>query len=111
MDAWGSTEWTEIVSKNDVLITTPQLFLDVLDAKHLYLSTFGVLIVDECHHCSGSHPFAEVFAEHYNRLASKPGVGQPLVLGMSGNLVKRKVEDPKEREKAIEKLEKAMGAK
>ena len=34
---------------------------------------------------------------------------QPLrVLGMSGNLVKRKVTDAKEREKAIKRLERAM---
>ena len=110
VDAWGTAEWTDILEKNDVLITTPQLLLDVLDAKHLHLSAFGVLIVDECHHCAGSHPFARVFAEHYNRLVSEPGIDQPLVLGMSGNLVKRNVKDVIKREKAIKKLEKAMDA-
>ena len=110
VDAWGISEWSSIVAKTDVLITTPQLFVDVLDAKFLQLHTFGLLIVDECHHCAGSHPFVRVFAEHYCRLESKCNGSEPLVLGMSGNLVKRKVKDIKEREKAVKKLENVMRA-
>ena len=86
---------------------TPQIFLDVLDARYLSLNMFCVLIVDECHHCAGSHPFARVFSEHYGRLK----VRQLRVLGMSGNLVKRKIKDDKERDKAKIKLEKAMFSK
>lgn len=119
VDMWELAEWTDLVEKHDLLITTPQLFLDVLDLRHLSFSAFCVLIFDECHHCTGaSHPMARVIREHYFRrypatvsaIRIRSDSGQkPCVLGMSGNLVKRKkVKDAKEREKAIKKLEKAM---
>ena len=103
VDAWGRDGWRDLVEKHDLLITTPQLFLDVLDVQFLRLSAFCVLIVDECQHCAGSHPFARMFAEHYHLRSM-----ELRVLGMSGNLVKRKVRDAKERDKAVRKLEKAL---
>ena len=83
----------------------PQLFLDALDARNVELSTFCVMVVDECQHCSGRHPFAKIFREHYSQLRPR---GQIRVLGLSEQLVKRKVKGAMERQQAIKKLENAM---
>jgi hypothetical protein len=88
VDAWRREPWSEAICDVDVLVTTPQLFLDSLDARFVELNTFCVLVVDECQHCSGSHPFARIFKEHYSLLRPR---GQIRVLGLSQQLVKSKL--------------------
>ena len=105
VDTWGKTQWEERLHDQDLLVTTPQLFLDTLCASHINLSLFGVIVLHECQHCSGSHPFAKLFSDHY----VKPGCqGEIRVLGLSRNLVKRKVKDATERQRLIGRLEKTM---
>ena len=107
VDLWGRAEWQAAVGETSFLVTTPQLFLEALDAKKLELNAFCVLVVDECQHCAGSHhPFAKIFSEHY-RKARQAG-WSIRVLGLSERLVKRKVKDEAEREEALRKLQKAM---
>ena len=84
---WGREQWQEAVMGADYLVTTLQLFLDALEAHHVDLSTFCVMVGDECQHCSGSHPFATIFPKHYIREGVK---GQLRVLGVSAQLVKSK---------------------
>jgi len=88
VDAWRREQWSEAICDVDVLVTTPQLFLDSLEARFVHLNTFCVLVVDECQHCSGSHPFARIFKEHYSLLRPP---GQIRVLGLSQQLVKCKL--------------------
>ena len=65
VDMWGQEQWHEAVMGADLLITTAQLFLDALNAHYVHLSSFCVMVVDECQHSSGSHPFAKIFSKHY----------------------------------------------
>ena len=95
VDAWKWEKWSEAICEVDVLVTTAQLFLDSLDAKLVKLSTFCVLVVDECHHCSGSHPFARTFKEHFSLLRPP---GQIRVLGLPQRLVKSKLKAAPEEE-------------
>ena len=105
VDAWEKEEWEERLHEKDVLVTTPQLFLDILGANLIDFSLFGVLVLHECQHCSGSHPFAKLFSDHY----VKPGCqGEMRVLDLSRNLVKRKVKEPTELQRLIRRLEKTM---
>lgn len=102
VDHWDKMRWNECVEDKDILITTPQLFLDTLDSGFLHLSNFGALVVLECQHCRGRHPFAMLFSKHYARSL------ELRVLGLSKNLSKRKDTGPSERQHAIKKLEKIM---
>ena len=105
VDAWERDEWQAELVNCEVLLITPQLFLDALGARHLDLVAFGVIVVDECEHCIGSHPYACIFKEHYR---STLGQGNDIrVLGMSSQLVKRKVKGP-EKQQALRRLEKSM---
>jgi hypothetical protein len=95
VEAWTWKQWSEAMCEVDVLVTTPQLFLDSLDAKSVKLDTFCVLVVDECQLCSGSHPFARIFREHYSLLQPR---GQIRVLGLSQKLVRSKWKATPEKE-------------
>ena len=100
VDSWGKAKWCDLVSQHNLIITTPQLLLDTLDAKYLELSLFATVVVSECQHCSGRHPFARIFSDHYSRVPS----GQIRVLGLSRCLVKPGAE----RQRVIRQLERLM---
>ena len=104
VDSWGKAQWCDLVSQHNLIITTPQLLLDTLDAKYLELSLFATVVVSECQHCSGRHPFARIFSDHYSRVPS----GQIRVLGLSRCLVKPKVKPGAERQRVIRQLERLM---
>ena len=105
VDTWGRSEWQGTMSNHNVLITTPQLFLDTLDKGRLQLSLFTALVVEECQHCSGRHPYARIFRAHYSRRQSADHLR---VLGLARCLVKRKVKAPEERHQVISRIEKLM---
>ena len=91
VDKWNKAAWREIVSQHKLLITTPQLFLDKLNANFLELGLFTTLIVDECQNCAHNHPYAVLFTEHYHRASNDEQTGKIRVLGLSKCLVPRKV--------------------
>ena len=91
--SWEFLQWDEHIRHKDLLITTPQLFHDVLASGHLHLSMFEVLVIFECQHCSGRHPYARIFAEHYRK--------QLRVLGISRSLLKGDVKSATEKQSAI----------
>ena len=104
VDKWLESNWQGKVNEIDILITTPQLFLDTLNAGHLKLSIFCALIVEECQHCSGRHPYARIFEQHYAHLQSP----ELRVLGLSGCLVKQKLKTTEEKQRAKKQMERLM---
>ena len=104
VDEWGEDKWQEAVEDHNMLITTPALFLDTLNAGYLRLSIFCALVVEECQHCSGRHPFARIFAEHMQSSC----VTDIQVLGLSGCLVKPKIKTRGEQDRAISQMKKLM---
>jgi hypothetical protein len=107
VDRWGKDDWRAIVAQHNIIISTPQLVLDAPDARHLHLCTFSTLVVNECQHCSGRHPFARIFADHYGLVHPD----QIRVLGLSKCLVKPKVKAPTERQRVLKQLETLMNSK
>ena len=109
VDAWEHEEWREALESIDFLITTPQLFLDSLDARYVQLGCFCVLIVDECQHCTGSHPFARIFKDHYSKLRQN---GKIRVLGLSERLLKSKMKGTaSEKQQVVKEFEALMDSK
>ena len=104
VDKWLESNWQGKVNEIDILITTPQLFLDTLNAGHLKMTDFCALIVEECQHCSGRHPYARIFQEHYAHLQSP----EIRVLGLSGCLVKQKLKTTEEKQRAKKQMERLM---
>lgn len=52
-----------LVSSNDVLVMTPQILVNALQRGELSsLSTFTLLLLDECHNTIGKHPYNKIMS-------------------------------------------------
>ncbi|KAH8401310.1 hypothetical protein KR009_004470, partial [Drosophila setifemur] len=85
VDEWTRGKWSEEIEKNQVLVGTAQVILDLFTQKHIVLSSVSIVIIDECHHGSGHHPYHE-----FMRLFLYVGQKGPLprVVGLTGVLIK-----------------------
>lgn len=73
-------EWNKERERNQILIMTPQIFLDILRHAFFLLEWVNLLIIDECHHAHKSHPYSLIFEEFYFPLDQEK---RPKVFGMS----------------------------
>lgn|SRR6218665_729619 len=78
-DQDGKLPLSELVPLNDILVMTPQILENALKENDIEtLSTFSLMVFDECHHTSKNHPYNMIMS-HYideklelgNRLAFK----------------------------------------
>ncbi|KAL0722477.1 hypothetical protein Bca4012_037076 [Brassica carinata] len=72
VDNWTSHRWQEELCKNEVLVMTPQIFLDALRGGTLKLEMVRFLVIDECHRTTGNHPYAMIMKEFYQKSTYKP---------------------------------------
>nr|XP_019070569.1 endoribonuclease Dicer homolog 3a isoform X1 [Solanum lycopersicum] len=101
VDEWNAESWKKETDDNDVLVMTPQIFLDALRKGYIKFDTVCFLILDECHRASGNHPYARIMKEfyHLSRKRSK-------VFGMTASPVIRKgVSSSADCEEQISELE------
>ena len=105
VDNWDKLRWKGEFEKNHVLVMTHQIFLNILNhfPTEFPLSKINLLIIDECHHCTKSHPYREIM-RHFE---SFPEADLPRVLGLTASLIKAKTK-PHELESSIRKLESYM---
>ena len=105
VDNWDKLRWRGEFEKNHVLVMTHQIFLNILNhfPTEFPLSKINLLIIDECHHCTKSHPYREIM-RHFD---SFPEADLPRVLGLTASLIKAKTK-PHELESSIRKLESYM---
>ena len=106
VDSWEKGEWQSQLREVDILITTPQLFLDALEEKLVNFSIFGIIVIFECQHCHGTHPFAKICSLYVK------GNKCVRVLGLSTRLTKKKnMQSEAERMQAIARMERLMESK
>ncbi|PPR87215.1 hypothetical protein GOBAR_AA33473 [Gossypium barbadense] len=60
---------------------TPQILLDALWKAFLSLEMVSLMIIDECHHATGNHPYAKIIKEFYHKL------NKPKIFGMTASPV------------------------
>ncbi|XP_047327268.1 endoribonuclease Dicer homolog 3a-like [Impatiens glandulifera] len=85
VDDWNSQHWEKEVNANDVFVMTPQILLDALRKSFLSFDMIHLMVLDECHLATGSHPYAKIMKEFYHECDNKPKI-----FGMTASPVIRK---------------------
>ena len=93
VDNWERGKWQAVFDQNELILATPGLFLEAVDAAKLQLDCFCVVLFLECQHCVGSHPMSRLLTEHYSLV--RP-TGSVRIVGFGQICLKRKVRDEQE---------------
>ncbi|XP_024521053.1 endoribonuclease Dicer homolog 3a isoform X2 [Selaginella moellendorffii] len=87
VDSWSVNQWQAEVDSHQVLVMTPQVFLNALGTSALKLEFVEVLVMDECHHAHKNHPYALIMKTHYHVSCLK---SKPKIFGMTASPVIQK---------------------
>ncbi|KAI9096164.1 hypothetical protein DFS34DRAFT_581520 [Phlyctochytrium arcticum] len=81
---WDALGWYQEMSRRQVFVLTPQIFLNMLRHGFLDLSRdISLVVIDECHHAVKQHPYNVLMKEFYHSLpASTP---RPKIFGMTAS--------------------------
>ncbi|KOM53152.1 hypothetical protein LR48_Vigan09g181100 [Vigna angularis] len=71
VDYWDGATWKQETEKHEVLVMTPVILLNCLRHSFFKLNMIKVLIMDECHHARGKHPYACIMTFFGGRLSSR----------------------------------------
>ncbi|KOM37874.1 hypothetical protein LR48_Vigan03g125600 [Vigna angularis] len=91
VDFWDAATWKQEMDKHEVLIMTPVILLNCLRHSFLKLNMIKVLIMDECHHARGKHPYARIMTEFYHHQLQSGSSDLPRIFGMTASPIKAKV--------------------
>ncbi|XP_022732896.1 endoribonuclease Dicer homolog 2-like isoform X2 [Durio zibethinus] len=90
VDFWDGAKWKQEIEKYEVLVMTPQILLNGLRHSFFKINMIKVLIIDECHHARGKHPYASIMREFYHH-ESEAGISNlPRIFGMTASPIKSK---------------------
>ncbi|XP_042887206.1 endoribonuclease Dicer-like [Penaeus japonicus] len=106
VDYWTDEHWQDELEKHEVLVVVAQIFLDLILHARLPLSSVNLLIMDECHHATGSHPMREIMRTYENLKQHFPNK-LPRIMGLTACVVHRKCKR-KDVLKYMESLEASM---
>ncbi|XP_071454543.1 endoribonuclease Dicer [Hetaerina americana] len=83
VDNWNANRWEEELNKNQVIVLTCQILLDMLCHGFISLENINLIIFDECHHAVADHCMRRVM----QKFEKCPKEQQPRVLGLSATLL------------------------
>ncbi|KAG8215560.1 hypothetical protein J3R82DRAFT_7403 [Butyriboletus roseoflavus] len=91
-----SNLWKDVLGKNRVIVSTPQVLLDALSHGYIDLGReIGLLIFDEAHHANDDHPMNCIMRNFYFSLPIRPSTRasnhgpvreeRPMILGLTAS--------------------------
>lgn len=101
IDDWTHAIWNSELEKNNVLVMTRQIFLNMLCHGFINISRVNLLIFDECHHAVKKDPYVEIM-KFYN--GCRDVNERPKILGLSASIISGKCH-PDQLERKIRDLE------
>jgi endoribonuclease Dicer len=72
--------WLDEWKRNQIIVMTPQLLVNLLQHGYIQISMIQLLVIDECHKSSGLQPIAVLMKQYYHNSGEKP-----TVLGMTAS--------------------------
>lgn len=58
-------EFLKTMAESTIIVMISQMFLNSLRRGYASLTDFCFVVFDECHHCSGDHPYSGIMKEFY----------------------------------------------
>ncbi|KAF8027787.1 hypothetical protein BT93_E0647 [Corymbia citriodora subsp. variegata] len=89
VDYWDAAMWQKQLDCYEVLVMTPAILLTCLRHSFFKLDLIKVLIMDECHHARGKHPYACIMTEFYHP-GLRSNMEVPRIFGMTASPIKSK---------------------
>ncbi|XP_048137165.1 endoribonuclease Dicer homolog 2 isoform X2 [Rhodamnia argentea] len=89
VDFWDAAMWQKQLDRYEVLVMTPAILLNCLRHSFFKLDLIKVLIMDECHHARGEHPYACIMKEFYHPQL-RDNMQVPRIFGMTASPIKSK---------------------
>ncbi|KAJ3417298.1 hypothetical protein HDV05_005754 [Chytridiales sp. JEL 0842] len=97
---WDPLGWYYEISQRHVLVSTPQIFLNILRHGFMNLSNdVSLIIFDECHHVWKNHPYSSIMREFYHTLPESQV--RPKIFGMTASPIFQKT---KTKESSVQRL-------
>ncbi|CAL4063247.1 unnamed protein product [Meganyctiphanes norvegica] len=89
VDMWDKEKWLQELENNEVIVIIDAIFHDIVLHKYLPMERVNLLILDECHHSTGSSPMNEIMRE-YQALQSYAKNKCPKILGLTACAIQKK---------------------
>ncbi|KAL3873454.1 hypothetical protein ACJMK2_036569 [Sinanodonta woodiana] len=106
-DKWSHDKWLQEINQCHCVVTTPDIFIKLLQSSVIIIPNINLLILDECHHVLENHPYNELM----KRMDAYPKSEQPRLLGLTTSVLSAKIHSPSELEKVILLLEEKLHSK
>ncbi|WOL09052.1 endoribonuclease [Canna indica] len=107
VDEWSIACWQKEASNYQVMVMTPQVFLDAMRKAFLNLQMVRLMVLDECHHACGNHPYSRLMKEFYHKCMLKPRI-----FGMTASpLIRKGVASVTDCEDQLSELEFTLDSK
>lgn len=90
---------SEILDETDVIVLTPQKFVNALEKNAMSVSQIDLMIFDECHNTSGGNPFCKIM-KYYLCPSRHNGQNRPRIFGLTASISSK---DSIEKRESIEK--------
>ncbi|KAA1110895.1 Dicer-like protein 1 [Puccinia graminis f. sp. tritici] len=108
-ELWNIRKWHSELNEVDVLVSTAQIFYDLISKGYWKLEDVSLLIFDEAHHCRKNHVYNQIMRSHYHRLAKDSTVRLPKILGLTASPIWN-FKDLEKAESDIKSLQSALAA-
>ena len=104
LSGWTQARWDLCIQTSDVLVGTPQIFVDAIITRgYLDLSRFSLVVFDEVHNATGNSPMAALMNDAYWAAKDK-GAAVPHILGLTASFVAGAIDDLAGKRQALETL-------
>jgi len=85
-ELWNIDKWRSELNGVDLIVSTAQIFYDLVSKGYWKFEDISLLIFDEAHHCRKNHVYNQIMRSHYHRLAQDPVVRRlPKILGLTAS--------------------------
>ncbi|PLW56381.1 hypothetical protein PCANC_03446 [Puccinia coronata f. sp. avenae] len=109
-ELWKIDKWHSELNEVDVIVSTPQIFYDLISKGYWKLEDVSLLIFDEAHNCRKNHVYNQIMRSHYHRLAKDPAIRRlPKILGLTASPI-WDLKDLEKAENDVKSLQCALAA-